>query len=56
MEAQINELSARIIKKIHRKFKYTDCNKSAKAYFDSAKIVKSETDKYLKKLKSSKTI
>ena len=56
MEALINELSTTIIKKLHRKFKYADCNKSANAYFESAKIVKAETDKYLKKIISSKKI
>lgn len=56
MKSEINELSVRIIEKLHKKFKYADCNKTAKAYFDSAKIVKKETEKYLKSIKSAKTI
>lgn len=56
MESEINKLSVALIKKLHRKFKYADCNRSAKAYYDSARLVKQETEKFLKEIKSSKTI
>jgi hypothetical protein len=46
----IEELSKLIIGKLHRKFKYASCAKTAKGYFDSAKIVKKETERFAKKL------
>lgn len=51
MEEQIQELSKIIIEKLHKKFKYASCNKTAKAYFNSAKIVKKETERFIKKNK-----
>jgi hypothetical protein len=51
---KIDELSKIIIEKLHRKFKYASCSKTAKGYFDSAKIVKQETEKFAKKLAKSK--
>jgi len=50
----IEELSKAIIDKLHRKFKYASCAKTAKGYFDSAKIVKKETERFAKKLIKSK--
>jgi len=50
----IEELSKAIIDKLRHKFKHASCAKTAKGYFDSAKVVKKETEIFAKKLQKSK--
>jgi len=45
----IEEFSKILIDKLHRKFKYTSCTKTAKGYFDSARIIKKEAEMFVKK-------